>query len=222
MGKMMELTAADGFTFDAYHAEAVGTRKGGLILIMEIFGITDHIKELCDGFAADGYEVIAPSMYDRQGKGWFVGYSQNDVQEAIKRAGTNTMENACMDVEAARDFLQERGPVYITGYCYGGSVTWVAACRVDGLAAAASYYGRLVIDHVEETPKCPIILHFGETDPTIPMDAVRRIEAAHPDIPSYVYEGADHGFQSDRPQHYNETAATLARERTLAHFAANR
>lgn len=222
MGKMIELKAADGFEFGCYHAEAQGTRQGGLILIQEIFGLTDHIKELADGFAANGYEVLAPSMYDRQGKGWSVGYTPDDVHEAIKRAGTNTMENACMDVEAARDFLSAGGPVYITGYCYGGSVTWVAACRVTGLNAAASYYGRLVIDHMDERPRCPTILHFGEIDPTIPLDAVRRIEAAHPDIPTYVYEGADHGFQSDRPQHFDEAAASLARERTLTHFAANR
>lgn len=221
MGRMIDLTAADGFAFGAYHAEAEGTRKGGLILIQEIFGVTDHIKELADGFAKDGYEVIAPSMYDRQGKGWTSGYTEQDVADAIAKAGANTMENACMDVEAARDFLKDRGPVFITGYCYGGSVTWVAACRVDGLAAAASYYGRLVIDHVDETPKCPTIFHFGELDPTIPLDAVRRIEAAHPECPSYVYEGADHGFQSDRPQHHDATAAALARERTLALFAAN-
>lgn len=221
MGQMIDLTAADGFAFGAYHAEAEGTRKGGLILIQEIFGVTDHIKEQADGFAKDGYEVIAPSMYDRQDKGWTSGYTEADVADAIAKAGANSMENACMDVEAARDFLKERGPVFMTGYCYGGSVTWVAACRVDGLAAAASYYGRLVIDHVDENPKCPTIFHFGELDPTIPMDAVRRIEAAHPECPSYVYAGADHGFQSDRPQHYDEAAATLARQRTLDHFAAH-
>lgn len=216
-GTMISLTASDGFGLEAYHVEAVGERKGGLVLIMEIFGVTQHIKELCDSFAQDGYEVIAPQMYDRQERGFAVGYSQDELQQAIAYAGKVNFDDAMKDTQAAINVLAARGPVFATGFCFGGSVTWLMACRNTDLNAVSSYYGRLVIDYVDEQPQCPTICHFGDRDASIPMDAVQRIEAKHPGVGVYVY-AADHGFQSDRPQHYDAAAATQARERTLAHF----
>lgn len=220
-GSTIEITSTDGTTFDAYHVDAQGTRRGGLVLIMEIFGVTDHIKELCDGYALEGYEVISPALFDRQQKGFEASYSDEDIQTSVKMAGANTTDNATSDVQACIDMLKARGPVFMTGYCYGGSVTWISACRCDGLAAGAGYYGRLIPEHLDEAPKCPIILHFGEHDASIPMENVEKIKAAKPDVPVYVYD-AGHGFNSDRRTDYDAGCAQLARDRTLALFEAHR
>ncbi len=219
-GKMITLKSGDGADIGCYHVEAVGPRKGGLVLIMEIFGVTEHIKELCDGYAADGYEVLSPAIYDRQVTSFEASYSEEDVQKSLELRAANTYENTVLDTQMCIDYLSSRGPVFMTGYCYGGSITWVAACRANGLAAAAGYYGGAIKDFIDETPKCPTILHFGERDASIPMDDVRRIEKAHPDVAVYVYD-ADHGFNSDRRQHYDPACAKLARERTIALFEAN-
>ena len=219
-GKMIQLKSGDGADIDCYHVEAEGTRKGGLVLIMEIFGVTNHIKEVCDGYAADGYEVLSPAIYDRIEKGFEATYDQADIQKSLDLRAKNTYENTTLDSQMCIDYLKPKGSVYITGYCYGGTVAWVSACHCTDLAAASGYYGGAIKDFIDEKPTCPTILHFGEKDASIPMDDVRRIEAAHPDVEVYVYD-ADHGFNSDRRQNYDEACAKLAKDRTLAHFADN-
>jgi len=219
-GEMMTLkSASDGAELSAYHVTPSGDKKGGLVLIQEIFGVTDHIKDLCDGFAADGYEVVAPCLYDREEKDFQATYSEDDIARSLKLRDAVDYIHTQGDVQAAINFLHTRNNlrVHITGYCYGGSVAWVAACRCTGLTSAAGYYGRHTINFVDEDPKCETILHFGERDESIPMEWVRDIEAAHPDIRVYVYD-ADHGFNSDRRANYDEDATQQARERTLELF----
>lgn len=210
----------EGFAFRAYHAWPDGPAKGGLVLVQEIFGVTDHIRELCDQYAADGYDVIAPSLYDRQERGFEAAYDQAGIGQALKLRDNHDMKYSVGDVQASIDWLRdERGQqkVFITGYCYGGTVSWVAACRCKGLDAASGYYGRGIIDFIDEQPIAPIILHYGRTDHSIPMDQVEHVAALHPDVPVYVYE-AGHGFNSDRRSDYDAASAKLARERTLALF----
>jgi carboxymethylenebutenolidase len=115
------------------------------------------------------------------------------------------------------DALKDKGPVFVTGYCYGGSLTWAAACRCDGVAAASAYYGSLVPQFAAEMPRCPVILHFGRHDQSIPLDGVEKIRAAHPDLPIYIYD-AGHGFNSDRRSDFHAESAQLALERTLELF----
>ncbi len=212
-------SASDGAEISAYHVRPSGDRKGGIVLVQEIFGVTDHIRELCDGFAADGYEVIAPSLYDREEPGFEATYSDDDIARALKLREAAGFTHTKGDIQAAIDALHVKGNmrVHITGYCYGGSVAWIAACHCRGLTSASGYYGRHIIDHVDDEPQCPTILHFGERDESIPMDWVRDIEAAHPDVRVYVYD-ADHGFNSDRRTNYDENATMEARERTLELF----
>jgi carboxymethylenebutenolidase len=219
-GKTIELKSKDGATIDCYHVRPKGTRKGGLVLVMEIFGVTDHIREVCDSYAAEGYEVISPSLYDRQQRHFEASYSPEDIQRSLKLRDAHPIEKSIDDTQMSIDFLKSQGatPVFITGYCYGGSITWLAASRCTGLSAASAYYGRLIIDHVNEKPKCPTILHFGRNDQGIPMERVEKVAAAHPDVPVYIYE-AGHGFNSDRRTDYHEPSARLARERTLKLFA---
>ncbi|MEQ8267283.1 MAG: dienelactone hydrolase family protein [Parvibaculum sp.] len=218
-GKTITLKSGDGADILCYHVQAEGTRKGGLVLIMEIFGVTAHIKDLCDGYAARGYDVLAPQLYDRQVKDFQASYEQADIQKSLDLRAKNPYENTVLDTQMCIDRLRADGckKVFITGYCYGGTVSWVAACRATGLDAASCYYGGAIKDFIAEMPKCPTICHFGEKDHGIPMEDVRRIEKAHPEVKVYVYD-ADHGFNSDRRNNYDKASAELALERTLALF----
>ncbi|MGH6872215.1 MAG: dienelactone hydrolase family protein [Rhizomicrobium sp.] len=220
-GKMITMTMSDGAGIGVYHVEPKGKRRGGVVLIQEIFGVTDHIKECCDGFANEGYEVLGPALYDREAPGFQASYEPDDIQKAIKIArGEHPFDLSIKDSGTCIDALKAKGPVFITGYCYGGSVTWAAACKCDGLAAASGYYGGNIAQMADWQPKCPTILHFGEHDHGIPMDAIDKIKKAHPEVPVYVYD-AGHGFNSDRRTDYNPEAAKLARKRTLELFRKN-
>ena len=220
-GSMMKMRMGDGAEIGVYHVEPQGPRSGGLVLIQEIFGVTEHIREQCDLFAGEGYEVLGPSLYDREVPGFEVSYSPEDVQKAIRIArGDHPFDLSVQDTQACIDALKNKGPVFITGYCYGGSVAWAAACRCNGLDAASGYYGGKIGEMAEENPSCPTILHFGRHDHGIPMEVVESVKRLHPDVAVYVYD-AGHGFNSDRRADYNEAAATLARPRTLELFRAN-
>jgi len=219
VGGAISLTSGrDGFAFGAYHAPPDDARRGGLVLIQEIFGVTDHIRELADGFAADGYETIAPSLYDRQRRGFEAGYDAEGVAAGRRYSEAAPWDEVAADLAAAIAALAP--PVFVVGYCWGGAATWLAACRCDGLAAASAFYGRRIPELVAETPRCPIILHFGRNDPTISPATVEQIADAHPDIPIHLYD-AGHGFVSDRRADYSPDAARLARLRTLQLFALN-
>ena len=216
MGEEVRLTSArDGFVFGAYRAPAVDARRGGLVLIQEIFGVTAHIRELADGFADDGYETLAPQLFDRQQRSFEAGYDAEGVALGRRYSEAAPWDEVAADLAACVAALAP--PVFVVGYCWGGTATWLAACRCAGVAAASSFYGRRIPELLDETPRCPIILHFGRRDPTIPADAVAAIAARHPDIPIHLYD-AGHGFVSDRRADYDPDAARLARLRTLQLF----
>ncbi|MBA4013810.1 MAG: dienelactone hydrolase family protein [Phenylobacterium sp.] len=219
MGEQITLKSAfDGFELGAYHAKPTDARRGGLLLIQEIFGVTDHIRELADAFAADGYETIAPSFYDRLERGFQADYSQGSIAKGVEYSQATPWDQVAGDAQAAIDAL--KAPVFVTGFCWGGAATWLAACRCSGLSAAASFYGRRISELKDETPQVPIILHFGKTDASIPPERVEEIGERHPDIPIHLYP-AGHGFVSDRRADYDADSARLARLRTLALFSNN-
>jgi carboxymethylenebutenolidase len=219
MGETISLTSPkDAFAFEAYRATTEDARRGGLVLIQEIFGVTDHIRELADGFAADGYETIAPSLYDRQQRGFEAGYDADAVALGRRYSEAAPWDEVAADLQAAIAALAP--PVFVTGFCWGGAASWLAACRCDGVTAASAFYGRRIPELVDETPRCPIILHFGRRDPTIPPAVIEEIAEKHPDVPIHLYD-AGHGFVSDRRADYSPDAARLARLRTLQLFALN-
>lgn len=219
MGEVIRLTSPyDGFAFEAYHATPSDARRGGLLLIQEIFGVTDHIRELTDGFAEDGYEVIAPAFYDRLEPRFAADYSSESIQKGVRYSQETPWDQVAADAQAAIDRLGP--PVFVAGYCWGGAASWLAACRCPGLAAASCFYGRRISELKDETPLCPTILHFGKSDASIPPERVEEIRERHPDLPIYLYD-AGHGFVSDRRADYDADSARLARLRTLALFARN-
>jgi carboxymethylenebutenolidase len=212
------LTGADGFEFDAYHAEPADARRGGLVVLHALWGVTPHIRELCDSYAADGYEVLAPSLFDRFERG-FVDANVDPPRQGEREAWADALGwgDGCMgDVQAAVDALAARGSVFVMGFCFGGTTTWLAAARCEGIAAAACFYGGQIVRYKDETPRCPTILHFGKLDPLIPPEDVEAITTAHPDIPAYLYD-AGHAFVA--PNAYHADSARLARLRTLQLFA---
>ncbi len=222
MGQMILMKMSDGAEIGVYHAAPEGERRGGLVLIQEIFGVTDHIRELCDEYAADGYEVLAPALYDREHPGFEASYAGADFERAVQLARTlHPFELSLDDAQTCIEALKEKGPVFMVGYCYGGSVTWAMAGRSPDLAAASSYYGSLVPTlYKDMQPRCPVIAHFGRYDMGIPMEGVDALIANKPELSEiFVYE-AGHGFNSDRRKDYHQESMELARDRTLALFRA--
>ena len=216
MGETIRLTSPfDGFKFEAHRAPAGDARRGGLVLIQEIFGVTDHIRELADGFAEDGYEVIAPALYDRLEPGFQAGYDPDAIQKGVRYSQATPWDQVAGDLQAVIAALKP--PVFVTGFCWGGAASWLAACRCEGLSAASCFYGRRISELVDETPRCPTILHFGKSDASIPMEKVEEIRGKHPELPVYLYD-AGHGFVSDRRTDYHPDSARLARLRTLQLF----
>jgi len=215
MGETIELTAADGFKLAAYRAEPAGTPCGGLVVIQEIFGVNSHIRNVCDGYASDGYLVVAPALFDRHERGVDIGYTPEDIARGIDLKAKAGIDNALRDVDAARAIAASAGKVGVVGYCWGGYVTWMSAARLSGLACAVPYYGGGMLEVIAERPRCPVMCHFGERDAHIPVTGVRQFATAHPEIQVFIY-AADHGFNCDQRGSHDAAAARLARERSLA------
>jgi carboxymethylenebutenolidase len=220
MADTIKIAGADGFEFSAYHEPSFTPRKGGVIVIQEIFGIDEYVRADVTRWAKMGYEAVAPSMYDRREPGFLAHHDPDGIKAGVAHAMGTPLDQAMGDIAACAVFLRTRGEkVCIVGYCYGGSLSWIAAGRVEGLAAASSYYGSMVQANAGQTLKCPAIVHLGRTDPGIPADDVAQaVTEHHPDTPVYIYEGAGHGFNNESPERYNAEAADLARHRTLELF----
>jgi carboxymethylenebutenolidase len=220
MAETIKIAGADGFEFAAYHEPAMTPRKGGVIVIQEIFGIDEHVRADVTRWAKMGYEAIAPSMYDRRQPGFTAHHDPDGIKAGVAHAMGTPLDQAMGDIAACAAFLRTRGDkVCIVGYCYGGSLAWLAAGKVDGLAAASSYYGSMVQANAAQALKCQAIVHLGRTDTGIPADEVAAAVAQHhPETPVYIYEGAGHGFNNESPERYNAEAADLARHRTLELF----
>jgi len=218
MAQMIELKAQDGHRLAAYQVDPPGKPRGGVVVIQEIFGVNSHIKSVADGYASDGYLVIAPAMFDRVQRGYDTGYSQPEIE--VGRAVMQKLDWAqtLLDVDGAVAAAKAAGKVGIVGYCWGGTVAWVAAARAAGLACSAPHYGGGMPGFIGEKPKCPVMCHFGELDQSPTLEQSKAIAAAHPEITAHFYAGAGHGFNCDHRASYNADASRLARERTLAFF----
>lgn len=215
------LKGADGFEMYAARASAVGPRKGGVVVIQEIFGVTPHIKEITSFFADNGYDAIAPSLYDRVEPRFFVDTNAPDAIDKGRKGAMGTpLPQAQGDIQAAINALGA-GPIYITGFCYGGAMSWMAAQRCTGLTAASGFYGGMITQMLTPPPKVPIILHYGAQDAHIPPAAIDQVRAAAPDVPTYVYD-AGHGFCRRGSSDFHEASATLGLQRTLDWFAEHR
>ena len=218
MGQRLTLTADDGHSFGAWRADASGTARGGLVMLQEIFGVNVHIRDVCDGFAADGFTCIAPALYDRSShKDCELGYEAEDMAAGRKLREEFSWDDTVRDVAAAVAVLVGEGlGVGSVGYCWGGTISFLAGVRLD-VSAAVVYYGGQIIPYKDEKARCPMLMHFGEHDAGIPLSDVEQIRAAQPEAAVHIYD-AGHGFNCDRRGSYDEAAAKLARQRTIDFF----
>lgn len=218
MGTLVTLTASDGFELGAYRADPSGKPRGGLVVVQEIFGVNHHMRSLCDRFAGHGYVAIAPAVFDRYQRNFESGYSPAEVEEARSFIPRIDWRAMLRDVSAAVQAVESAGKVGIVGYCMGGTVAFLAAAKLDGVAAAVGYYGGQTARNADLVPKAPTQLHFGDRDQSIPMSDVDIIRAKRPECEIYVYP-AGHAFSNDERSNYHAESARLAMDRTLAFLA---
>jgi len=218
MGSMITLTAGDGHVLDAYVAEPSGNARASVIIIQEIFGLNEHMKAVTDKFAANGYLSVCPALFDRIEGGVEIPY--NDVSKGRELIGKITDDMVEKDINTAADYCRRAGKVGVIGYCWGGAMAFLAACKVN-LDCGVSYYGTRITQYSPiMKPKVPFQHHYGEADTSFPMDAVEKVMAEQPEAEHFVYPGAGHGFSCDARPEYNAGATIHAHERTLTFLEA--
>lgn len=225
MNQFIDLSAKDGFTFPAWVAEPSGAPRGAIVVVPEIFGVNSHIRSVADGFAAEGYLTVAPSVFARVEAGVELSYGDEDLQRGFKlmqSVEALPAPGVMQDLQAAVDYAASKsdgGKVGIVGYCWGGLLTWRASALLSGLSAAVPYYGggMTTPDESKHQPKVPVMAHFGDNDEYIPLDTIKTFEQAHPEVEVHLYS-AKHGFNCDERGAYKPEAAGTARERTLYFF----
>jgi carboxymethylenebutenolidase len=215
MGRWIELQADDDHRLGAWLAEPAGTPRGALVVVQEIFGVNSHIRAVSDGWAADGYLAVAPALFDRVERGIELGYTPPEIERGFGLKTACGNEAPLVDIAAAIEYASAAGRVGIVGFCWGGLLAWLAACKLVGLAAAVPYYGGGIPQQKGLAPHCPVLAHFGERDDHIPIDSVRAWAAQNPTVDVQLY-AAGHGFNCDQRGSYDAPAAALARERTFA------
>jgi carboxymethylenebutenolidase len=218
LGKQLSLTTPDQHQLGAYRAEPKGMPKdrikGGLVVAQEIFGVNSHIRNVCDRLAAAGYVAVAPALFDRFVRDFESGYSPGEVAHARTYLAKIDWSKMLLDIEAGVKEVQSAGPVGVVGFCMGGSIAYLAATRLSGLSAAVAFYGGQIVKHANEKPKCPVQMHFGDQDTSIPLSDVETIRQKRPDTEVHVYP-AGHGFNCDERASFHEGSAKLAWQRTL-------
>ncbi len=212
------LAAADGHRLGTYEMRATGRLRGGIVVLQEIFGVNPHIKSVVEGYAADGYDVLAPALFDRAEPNVELAYDPASMAEGRDLRSRIRLDDSIADIEAAVQALKPSGKVAVIGYCWGGSLAWYAATRIAGLACTVGYYGGMIAGALDETPRCPVMLHFGEADRGIPVSDVEKIKATVDPSRVHVfsYPGAGHAFNRAGNAAWHAPSAELARERTLA------
>ncbi len=220
MGKHFSLTTSDNHTLAAYRADPIGKPKGAMVVGQEIFGVNSHIRNVCDRLAAEGYVAVAPALFDRFVRDFESGYTPDEVAHARAYIAKIDWPKMLLDIQAGLDEVKSVGPVGVIGFCMGGSIAFLSATRLSGLSAAVGYYGSAVAKYADEMPKCPVQLHFGETDASIPMSDVEVVKQKRKDCEIYTYP-AGHGFFCDERASYSPDNAKLAWQRTLEFLAKN-
>jgi carboxymethylenebutenolidase len=212
----IRLNAADGHALDAYWAQPAAP-QGAIVVLQEIFGVNPHIRALCDRYCEQGYLAIAPALFDRVSRSQVLGYDARGIALGREIRGQLSDAQALLDVQAAVDWaavqLGPQAKIAVMGFCWGGTLAWLAVTRLSGLRCAVAYYGTGIAAYVDETPKVPMLLHFGKQDAHIPAEHVDKIAQAWPELPLYRYE-AGHGFNCDDRPAYHPSSAELAAART--------
>ena len=209
----VNLTSAhDGFSLSAWHLAARSTRIGAVVVLQEVFGLTPHIADVMRRLAAAGYDVVAPSLFDRAERG-FLRSDPDGLTEGIAAARATPNAQALADMLAAFDYLGQ-GPRFAVGFCFGGVMAWIAAQHLVGLSGAVCFYGRRIIDELDAPLKVPVLMHYGDHDSSIPLSDVATVAARHPSAAIHIYP-AGHAFCREGGENFDAAARDLAFARTL-------
>jgi carboxymethylenebutenolidase len=224
MGEHIQVNTAGTQCIGAYMAKAQGHSRGGIVVVQEIFGINAWVRSAVDRFAAAGYTTIAPAFFDHVETGVELDYTSASSARGKALVGEVGFDRAVADVAAAAQSIASAGTIGVVGYCWGGTVALLSSTRLG--MPAVSYYGARNVQFLDETLAAPVQFHFGEQDGSIPAAAVQRHREAYANdilagrVEIYTYADAGHAFDRDvDPSHYSQTAAKIARERTLAFFS---
>jgi carboxymethylenebutenolidase len=212
------VSPVDGARLAAVRAKPAGARRGGVVVIQEIFGLSEHIREICTFFADAGYEAYAPSMFDRIEPNFSAGLDADGFAKGARAAGSLTPAHMTGDMQAAIEALGA-GPIFMTGFCFGGAMCWLAGARCSGLAAVSGFYGGALVRMLDAPPRVPAMFHYGRLDGHIPMSDVDKARAAAPDAIIHVYDDAGHGFCRKASADFHAPSRDLALSRTLDFFA---
>jgi carboxymethylenebutenolidase len=212
MGEFTTIMARDGHEFQAYLSPPPGKPQGAVVVIQEIFGVNSHIRSVTDDFAKEGYTAIAPALFDRIRRGIALGYSPAEMEEGKGYVQQLKPDETLKDLSAAIAVVRHSGRTGTVGYCWGGAMSYVAACELP-IACAVVYYGK-ASSYLERKPLRQVMYHFGTQDKSIPLSDVDKIKAVDTQGIFYEYE-AGHGFSCDQRPSFNPEAAALARQRTL-------
>ena len=227
MSSFTTLKAADGHELQAYVALPEGAPIGGLVVVQEIFGVNQSIRDVADSYAKEGFVAVAPATFDRYERGVELSYDGTDLKKAFELYGKLNPDTVLLDVAAAYNEAKSRSgkDVAVMGFCYGGLMGWLAATRGETIemqpACTVGYYPGGVGSVATEEPSCPVMLHFGGADSHIGPEQVEAVRQAHPEVEVYVYSGAEHGFANHMRSSFSPDAAKLAGERTLNFLKTN-
>ncbi len=209
----MHALAKDGHIVDLYVAKPKSEAVATVIVLQEIFGITDHIKDVCKQYAAHGYLAIAPALFDRIKKNIVLDYSSFAEGRDYKMQLQD--EQVLLDIAAAAATAENDLKVAVIGFCFGGALSYLASTRLN-LNCAISYYGGGIAEkYINQNPLCPIMYHFGALDPIIPSTDVAAIQSNHPEGVFHIYDNAGHGFNCSDRRDYHSESAKIAFARSL-------
>jgi len=208
---MIKLTAEDGHRFNALRATPKNP-KGGLVILQEIFGMTEQLKSVTRAWCADGYDSILPAMYDRIKPDTVISFDDMEGAQAMMKQFDP--DSVVQDIRAAVSAVDRGKGVSLIGFCWGGGTATRMASILD-LTATISYYGTRLTDNSANGAKCATLFHFGKSDQHASPEVIESVKQNIPDAECYVYD-AGHAFANDaRPAFHVEDAAKLARTRSL-------
>ena len=215
MDKMQTIEASDDHQFNAYGVQASERALANLVVIQEIFGVNKHIRSVADGFAADGFNVLAPAIFDRIQRNVELPYDDEGLGIGRELKAAMELDPVLLDIKACIDNFNNELPTSVIGYCFGGKLAF-ASSRLTGLHRCIGYYGGAIPELLPQERNCPVQLHFGEMDHSIPTAEIETIRQQCPDVDIHVYANAGHGFNCDQRSQYHADSATLARQRSLS------
>ncbi len=215
MAERTSVTAKDGHRLDAWRSLPRDDARGGIVILHAIYGLTPHIGDVCDRFAAAGYAAMAPALYDRTERNRVFPYVGEGLIAARQYREHLKETTVLLDVEACRDSLHAHvSRVAISGFCTGGSWAWVSASAAV-FDAAVIFYGSDVYELMDRTPRCPVQFHYGDRDVVVPVEKVTEIRSRFPEAEFHVYPGGEHAFFNPEQAHHDPAAAALAFSRSI-------